>query len=332
VRFAGQTIRLDAGQWEVMDRLGSVRATATGRNFQYMPYGEAEGGVAGDGRVRYGTYVRDSTPSAQDYAWQRYYSNFTGRFFSPDRAVGTSLSNPGSWNRYAYVNGDPVNASDPSGMFMQAPPPGAPDIGYCDANPDDPDCIQAGYFLWGGGGGGYQPLAGEPDPVGGGGGGPAVSDAVMSMELKGALADAQKMLAQTDCASLFGLPGPAGISPDPSVVLEMIANFFTYGAISPSAPGTVTSATTVGQGSAIIDIGNSATMTVSASVVITLNNTSNGASFVSGSGYDQAVTLLHELGHAYWDLFGPGTSQIAPDGDSATASQNNTNLVKANCK
>src|ERR1035438_6506740 len=109
VRFAGRTISL--GTREVRDRLGSVRATETGQNFQYMPYGEAEGGVVADGRVRFGTYVRDSTPSAQDYAGARYYSNVYGRFFGADPGgiATANPNNPSSWNRYAYVGGDPVD-------------------------------------------------------------------------------------------------------------------------------------------------------------------------------------------------------------------------------
>jgi RHS repeat-associated protein len=116
VRFAGRTISL--GTREVRDRLGSVRATETGQNFQYMPYGEAEGGVVADGRVRFGTYVRDSTPSAQDYAGARYYSNVYGRFFGADPGgiATANPNNPSSWNRYAYVGGDPVNHADPRGL------------------------------------------------------------------------------------------------------------------------------------------------------------------------------------------------------------------------
>ena len=34
---------------------------------------------------------------------------------SPDPSTGVSLSDPGSWNKYAYVGGDPVNFIDPAG-------------------------------------------------------------------------------------------------------------------------------------------------------------------------------------------------------------------------
>jgi RHS repeat-associated protein len=69
--------------------------------------------------VKFATYERDSTASAQDYAGQRYYSNVFGRFFSPD-PLGGDPKNPLSLNRYAYVMGDPVNLNDPLGLC----PPG----------------------------------------------------------------------------------------------------------------------------------------------------------------------------------------------------------------
>jgi RHS repeat-associated protein len=49
---------------------------------------------------------------------QRYYATGMGRFSTPDPAGirGADPKDPGSWNRYAYVGGDPVNFSDPSGQ------------------------------------------------------------------------------------------------------------------------------------------------------------------------------------------------------------------------
>jgi hypothetical protein len=49
-----------------------------------------------------------------------------GSFFTADPGgIKTAVpSRPSSWNRYAYVGGDPVNYYDPSGMFMLVPDPG----------------------------------------------------------------------------------------------------------------------------------------------------------------------------------------------------------------
>ncbi len=49
------------------------------------------------------------------YADQRYISPGCGRFVTPDRNPSPRLAAPGSWDRYAYTRGDPVNRRDPSG-------------------------------------------------------------------------------------------------------------------------------------------------------------------------------------------------------------------------
>jgi len=52
-----------------------------------------------------------------DYAKNRYHQPGMGRFMTPDPYGGSiSLGNPGSWNRYSYVGGDPVNGLDPLGL------------------------------------------------------------------------------------------------------------------------------------------------------------------------------------------------------------------------
>ncbi len=62
--------------------------------------------------------------SGLDYAVNRYYSSGLGRFTSPDpyRATTGSVnnpSNPSSWNRYAYVLGDPISFRDKNGLQAQ---------------------------------------------------------------------------------------------------------------------------------------------------------------------------------------------------------------------
>jgi hypothetical protein len=71
-------------------------------------------------------------------------------------------------------------------------------------------------------------------------------------------------------------------------------------------------------------------MLVNSGVQITVNNIAG--SFVTGNPNDWAVTVLHELGHAYWDLYGSGTSKIQPDSASVSVSQANTALVQKKCK
>ena len=51
-----------------------------------------------------------------DYADQRFYASSYGRFNTPDQASSATVSDPGSWNRYTYTLGDPVNGNDPNGL------------------------------------------------------------------------------------------------------------------------------------------------------------------------------------------------------------------------
>jgi RHS repeat-associated protein len=124
VYFGGKLIAETDASGQVLaptDRLGTVRGVNTSGTIAqptYFPYGEPKTAGGIDRQQQFGTYVRDSTPSAQDYAGQRYYSNVVARFYSPDPGgiATANPKNPGSWNRYAYVNGDPVNFKDPSGQ------------------------------------------------------------------------------------------------------------------------------------------------------------------------------------------------------------------------
>src|SRR5579883_1795254 len=112
IYFGGRLV-VSNGVPVVTDRLGSVRANANGERFSYLPYGEEETPTA-NGRAKFGTYLRDL--SGFDYADQRYYDSWWGRFKSADPSTGVNPADPGSWNKYAYVSGDPVNFADPSGL------------------------------------------------------------------------------------------------------------------------------------------------------------------------------------------------------------------------
>jgi len=114
VYFGGKLVK-SKGVVVATDRLGSVRANGNGETFAYYPYGEERGSTA-ERREKFGTYTRDST--GQDYADQRYYAVGMGRFNVPDPAGSgaADLTNPTSWNTYAYVNGDPVNFNDSEGL------------------------------------------------------------------------------------------------------------------------------------------------------------------------------------------------------------------------
>jgi RHS repeat-associated protein len=135
---------------------------AQNESFAYYPYGEERTNRV-NAREKFATYFRDAV--GQDYADQRYYNSGTGQFFTADPGgIKTAKSDtPLSWNRYVYVNGDPINFLDRHGLEEQVP-----DYGDCDPNLDcdPPEC--------------YDPsneFLGQPDPgcSTGGGGDPSES-------------------------------------------------------------------------------------------------------------------------------------------------------------
>jgi RHS repeat-associated protein len=152
--FGGKMIRAGVTQingtapWVtvVTDRLGSVRANSNGETFSYFPYGSERTVSPSDNREKIGTYFRDS--DGIDYADQRYYQSAAGRFFTPDPGWRSSmiLTVPTSFNRYLYVNGDPINLLDRNGMNEAA----CGDEDDC----DDPNYCDEDYCPDEGGGGG----------------------------------------------------------------------------------------------------------------------------------------------------------------------------------
>jgi RHS repeat-associated protein len=99
---------------------GQLKAVTPNRlasESKHYPYGEAQGTPPSDTKDHFATYRRDET--GLDYAWNRYYSSTMGRFTTTDPYGGSAkLTNPQSWNRYSYVENNPVNATDRTGMFI----------------------------------------------------------------------------------------------------------------------------------------------------------------------------------------------------------------------
>jgi hypothetical protein len=52
---------------------------------------------------------------------QRFYASTYGRFNTPDPySARVGPRDPGSWNRYSYTRGDPVNRFDRHGLKMMS--------------------------------------------------------------------------------------------------------------------------------------------------------------------------------------------------------------------
>ena len=94
-----------------------------------MPFGEDLGaGVGGhttgmgfsnsgdNNRKKFTGYERDNE-TGLDFAQARFYASAHGRFTSPDPFSGSAIiTNPQTFNRYAFVGNNPINSVDPTGL------------------------------------------------------------------------------------------------------------------------------------------------------------------------------------------------------------------------
>jgi len=111
----------------VNDHLGSPRLVCdrcahTLAKHNYYPYGEeATYSQLDRERIKFTGHERDlglnnQTTDDLDYMHARYFNLHLGRFLSTD-PIGGSIGSSQSWNRYSYVLGNPINATDPTGML-----------------------------------------------------------------------------------------------------------------------------------------------------------------------------------------------------------------------
>ena len=308
---------------------------ATVRNSGNLPFGDTWYVSGNSTKWKFTTYERDAeSGSVIDYAQFRYYHSTQGRFMSAD-LMGGDIRNPQSLNRYAYVGNDPVNCTDPSGLFWFVNK-------YCVSSAGGPDNCQyevvwvdtgEGSSLGGGGGG----LGGGGD-FGGGGGSVSPFD-----KLPAAVNLALNALKSLDCAKAVGEGfEDFNFLVTASDLLQNLADNvqevndhssdnahlgkITFDALD-SPKGYTVSAETGG-----VSYGGPGRF-VDKHVTITIN-TAKG-SFVTGTLQSQAVTLLHELGHAISYLFGTSASQIKKDNSETQAGRDqsaaNTKLIEEKC-
>jgi RHS repeat-associated protein len=105
------------------DAIGSVRMVTDANQqvvarYDYLPFGEPWT-VPPDPDVRQFAGKERDAETLFDYFGARYYASGTGRFATPDQALGTTSAtlNPQLWNRYAYVSNNPLRKVDPDGRW-----------------------------------------------------------------------------------------------------------------------------------------------------------------------------------------------------------------------
>jgi RHS repeat-associated protein len=136
------------------DWLGSerVRTSITGaqvENCTSLPFGDAQTCTGTDESPLHFTGGQWDWESNLTSFWFRSYSTTQGRWLTMDPAglAAVDITNPQTWNRYAYVANNPLSFTDPTGKNMKGP-------GECQGG--------EGLCSWEGGGA-------NPSSIGGGG-------------------------------------------------------------------------------------------------------------------------------------------------------------------
>jgi RHS repeat-associated protein len=141
--YGGQTTQQTSGvRYQMMDHQGSLRVlmnesggvlarhdytaygeeigVGTGLRTGVQGYGNPNSSMVDDTREKYAGMERDE--NGLDHTSWRKYESVNGRWSSPDPFKGSmSLGDPQSFNRYSYVQNDPVNLVDASGLDAVAP-------------------------------------------------------------------------------------------------------------------------------------------------------------------------------------------------------------------
>jgi RHS repeat-associated protein len=132
-------------QYVFSDQQGSTRVVLNQSGgviarHDYQPFGEeidsnvgmrqpGQGYGHSDGvRQKYAGMEQDEASGMSQTLWRKYDSR-SGRWTSPDPYTASmTISDPQSFNRYNYVQNDPVNLTDPSGLMQRGSSGDAPSV------------------------------------------------------------------------------------------------------------------------------------------------------------------------------------------------------------
>lgn len=128
--MAGELIR--TAYFMHQDHLGSTRvmtslAGTVSDSMDYLPYGEQISG--GSTSTHKFTGKERDAESGLDNFTARYDSSNLGRFMSAD-PLGGQLVDPQTLNKYSYVRNNPLNFTDPTGLYV------CKDSDKCDSKQD----------------------------------------------------------------------------------------------------------------------------------------------------------------------------------------------------
>lgn len=112
------------------------------QDIDYYPYGGQQNDYCNTVAQHYKfTGKERDTESGLDNFEARYDASALGRFMTPDPGgVGARLTSPQTWNAYAYVENNPLNLTDPSGLVGTALASKMLIPALCDLGSDGGDC------------------------------------------------------------------------------------------------------------------------------------------------------------------------------------------------
>jgi hypothetical protein len=147
-------------------------------------------------------------------------------------------------------------------------------------------------------------------------------------KIPAAVQAALNALSNPNCSGLIG----QGTAANGSVVSAAALLMSLAGMNGPSQYGSISPGSINGRDNATttpVTYNNSVTTAMIVDIVL---NDIPGTTFGAGNVEAQAITLLHELGHAFYDIFGPTSTLIRPDGNSVPngagiSAQNTTNIL-----
>jgi len=318
------------------DRLGNARVVTNSsgtivEESDYYPFGQERTPIVDnlDNNYKFTQHERDSE-SGLDHTQYRQLSSAQGRWLSPDPVRG-SPAKPQSWNRYSYVANSPVNAFDPSGGEEVVCNPYEYDFINCGGLGDYDDGGAHGgrtvmrpgcYYNW------ENVLVCMPTTP------PTIAPPDTQALTLAAINRALQALNTERCRALFNnnLADPRSVLSDLAGTLPVNGFTSKYGTFSfglvEADPGMIANAATNRIGDPDFDGGRAVWP-----VEITIN-TDPSTPFNTGSAVDRAVTILHELGHAFVLYFNDqNASSIGIDRgpDKTTTSDDNSNLVRDSC-
>jgi len=119
----GSAVALATFRWVISDAVGSGlvlldEAGARIRHTVFDPFGAEADSVGAGGRHFYGGHPEQEETGLY-FMKARWYDPAAGRFLSVDPIV--DMRTPQAMNAYSYVANNPVNRTDPTGMYLDGP-------------------------------------------------------------------------------------------------------------------------------------------------------------------------------------------------------------------